>query len=203
MTTPPIPTPPPEIEPGEHPTPELGHGGGVGGPIPMLRAQPLDTQDTLLGGALGVLRSMTRHLMFVREGIGYVTAELERRATVHDASKFLDDEFAGFSRINAAARIHKFGSPEYAEGMRQERGTIDLHFTRNSHHPELHDQTFLDVIEMVCDWWGARKGYDDPRSWSDTVELNFAQKAQHLTGEQLWLARQVAAFLATKERAPA
>ena len=25
--------------------------------------------------------------------------------------------------------------------------------------------TFMDVIEMVCDWWGARKGYGDTRTW--------------------------------------
>jgi hypothetical protein len=98
-----------------------------------------------------------------------------------------DHEFAGFARINAIARVHKFGSEEYKASMQQEKATINLHFSRNSHHPErpkligeaaestrgladdatywsAHTEarmTFLDVIEMVCDWWGARKGYDD------------------------------------------
>lgn len=176
--------------------------------------------------AFGLLRSYIAHRAYLAEGVGFVKAELERRVAVHDLSKLRDDEFAGFSRINAAARINKFGSPEYIEGMKREKPTIDLHFLRNSHHPErpklmgeqaetergLPDDatywaantearmTFLDVIEMVCDWWAARKGYNDTRPWPESVELNFQAKSKHLSAEQLWLAREVAAFLATQEK---
>jgi hypothetical protein len=175
-----------------------------------------DTQD-----AIGLLRSFLAHRAYLAEGVGLVSAALERRAVVHDLSKLKTDEFAGFSRINAIAREHRFGSPEYAESMKQERATIDLHFSRNSHHPErpklmgelaegergLPDDatywsahtaatmTFLDVIEMVCDWWAARKGYDDPRPWAESVELNLTAKSRHLSEQQLWLAREVATFL--------
>lgn len=171
--------------------------------------------------AFGLLRSYIAHRAYLTEAVGFVRSELERRVVVHDLSKLKDDEFAGFARINAAARIHKFGSPEYAEGMQRERGTIDLHFLRNSHHPErprligeaaekdrgLPDDftywsahagatmTFIDVIEMVCDWWAARKGYDDTRPWAESVELNFTAKGKFLSAEQLWLAREVARFL--------
>lgn len=174
--------------------------------------------------AFGLLRSFLRHRAYVADALGVVATALERRATVHDLSKLLDDEFAGFSRINAAARVHKFGSPEYQAGMDRERGTIDLHFSRNSHHPErpklmgeaaerergLPDDatyweahtaaqmTFLDVIEMVCDWHGARKGYDDPRPWSESVRLNLEAKGKYLSDHQRWLAESVAAFLAEK-----
>jgi hypothetical protein len=140
-----------------------------------------------------------------------------QRAEVH--RRGLDDEFAGFSRINAAARVNKFGSPEYAEGMRREKGTIDLHFSRNRHHAERpslikpvvsqqesddllyevaaakEEMNFLDVIEMVCDWWGAGKGYDSKMPWSESVELNLKQKGKYLSPEQIWLARQVATLL--------
>lgn len=160
--------------------------------------------------AFGLLRSYSRHLMYVRLALTHITQELERRGIVHDASKMSDDEFAGFARINAAARINKFGSPEYAESMQRERGTIDMHFARNTHHAEYyaehpehmmnccrvaHDMTWLDVVEMVCDWWGARKGYDDSRSWADSVELNLKQKGPYLTERQQWLAREVARSL--------
>jgi hypothetical protein len=84
-----------------------------------------DTAD-----AFGLLRSYSRHRDFVRLALAVVGQALERRGIAHDASKMLDDEFAGFSRINAAARIHKFGSPEYSEGMKRERGVIDQHFAR-------------------------------------------------------------------------
>jgi hypothetical protein len=56
--------------------------------------------------------------------------------------------------------------------------------------------TFLDVIEMVCDWWAARSGYNDSRPWLESVELNFTAKGKYLSEPQLWLAREVAAFLA-------
>lgn len=175
---------------------------------------------------LGLLRSFLRHRAYLAEAIGIVVADLTRRAEVHDLSKLLDDEFAGFSRINAAARVNKFGSPEYKEGMTRERATIDLHFSRNSHHPErprllgdaaeaarglADDATYwaahgaarmtaLDVIEMVCDWWAARKGYDDPRPWAESVELNFAAKEKYLDEHQLWLAREIAELLGEAAR---
>lgn len=170
--------------------------------------------------AFGLLRSYSRHRDYVRLALTRVIHALEERAIEHDASKMLDDEFAGFARINAAARINKFGSPEYKESMQRERGVVDLHFSRNRHHPERPElvagkltepddfkyvtaleaeaMTFIDVIEMVCDWWGARKGYDDSRSWKDSVELNFQSKGKYLSREQLWLARQVADFLETQ-----
>ena len=172
--------------------------------------------------AFGLLRSYSRHRDYVRLALTRVVHALEDRAIEHDASKMLDDEFAGFARINAVARLHKFGSPEYKDSMKQERATIDLHFSRNSHHPErprllgeaaevargLPDDatyweahgaaamTFLDVIEMVCDWWGARRGYDDSRmTWQQSVAMNLESKGKYLSAEQKWLVGEVARFL--------
>lgn len=172
--------------------------------------------------AFGLLRSYSRHRDYVRLAIMRVIHALEERSVEHDASKMLDDEFAGFARINVVARTHKFGSPEYKDSMKQERPTIDLHFSRNSHHPErpallgnaaetargLPDDatyweardsarmTFLDVIEMVCDWWGARRGYDDNRmTWEQSVDMNLESKGKYLSAEQVWLVREVALFL--------
>ena len=174
----------------------------------------------------GLLRSYSRHRDFVRLALLHIIQDIERRSLTHDASKMADDEFFGFARLNSVARIHKFGSLEYTESMKGERATIDVHFSRNSHHPErptllgeraesergLPDDctywaardearmTFLDVIEMVCDWWGARKGYGDRRTWQELVELNFNSKGHLLSQGQLWLAREVAAFLWTLEK---
>ena len=151
--------------------------------------------------AFGLVRSFTRHVAFVRLALDQVAHELERRGVAHDLSKMLDDEFAGFARINAAARVNKFGSPEYSAAMARERVTIDLHFSRNSHHgehptyPGNPPLSFLDIIEMVCDWRGAQQGYDDPRPWRECVDLNLAAKGPYLTPEQLWLACEVARFL--------
>lgn len=175
--------------------------------------------------AFGLLRSYSRHRDFVRLALLHVMQDIERRSLTHDASKMLDDEFAGFVRINATARVNKFGSEEYKASMKQEKPTIQLHFSRNSHHPErpgllgeaaedargfpddatywahrdASRMTFLDIIEMVCDWWGARKGYGDTRTWNASVALNFESKGKYLSGGQLWLAREVAIFLGTLE----
>ncbi len=176
--------------------------------------------------AFGLLRSYSRHRDYVRLALLKVIHDLEARSLEHDASKMLDDEFSGFARINAVARTHKFGSPEYKASMQQERATIDLHFSRNTHHPErpkllgeaaevargLPDDAtyweardgarmrFLDVIEMVCDWWGARRGYDDSRmTWVESVEMNLESKGKYLSNEQKWLVREVAAFLPASE----
>ena len=178
--------------------------------------------DDRYADSFGLLRSFLAHRAYLAEGVRLVTADLRRRAEVHDLSKLRADEFEGFSRINAAARIHKFGSPEYRERMERERPTIDLHFSRNCHHPErprlmgeqaeqargLPDDatywaahgdarlSFLDIIEMVCDWWAARKGYNDPRPWPESVKLNLEAKGKYLDQHQLWLAEEVAQFLA-------
>jgi hypothetical protein len=172
--------------------------------------------------AFGLMRSYSRHRDYVRLALAFVTQALDRRAIEHDASKMLDDEFLGFARINAIARIHKFGSDEYKASMLQEKATIDLHFGRNRHHPEhaklcgeaaerergLADDctywsahaagsmTFLDVIEMVCDWWGARKGYNDSRmTWMESVAMNLESKGKHLEPWKHELVRSVAEFL--------
>lgn len=171
--------------------------------------------------SMGLLRSWLRHRAYLAAAVGKIVHALSRRVDLHDLSKLEDDEFAGFSRINAIARTQKFGSTEYAEAMARERATISLHFRRNRHHPERprlmgeaaeqqrglpDDATYwaartseemsaLDVIEMVCDWWAARQGYGDVRSWSECVELNLASKGQYLSDHQTWLAREIAAAL--------
>lgn len=159
--------------------------------------------------AFGLLRSYSRHLMFVRLALHSVVHALEQRSDIHDASKMLDDEFAGFSRINAAARVHKFGSQEYKDGLKSEKPTIDLHFSRNTHHAEYYGElpearingrgaegmTFLDIIEMVCDWWGAGKGYDSKMPWEESVARNLESKGKYLSPEQIWLVQEVAKFL--------
>jgi hypothetical protein len=182
--------------------------------------------ETIPSDAFGLLRSYSRHRDYVRLALTIVQQAIERRAIEHDASKMMDDEFAGFSRINAVARTQKFGTPEYKASIQAERETVNRHFMRNSHHPErgtllgeaaetergLPDDytywmardaasmTFLDVIEMVCDWWGARLGYADSRmAWIESVEMNLSHKGKYLKPWQIDLVRDVAHFLAQME----
>lgn len=142
------------------------------------------------------LRSIIRHRDYIKQALSAVTHELEQRATVHDLSKFLDDEFEGFSRINVDRPA--FGTPEYREHMQREKTTILRHYSRNSHHPEHGPMTFLDVIEMVADWWAAGQGYENHMSWNEAVQTNLRQKGVYLLDWQIDLAKDVAKFLGSK-----
>jgi hypothetical protein len=179
-----------------------------------------------LENAIALLRSYSRHRDFVRLALSRVAHELEARAVVHDASKMRDDEFAGFARVSDVGRRHEFGTPAYRAAIAREQATVDLHYTRNRHHAERADligkaaeasrglpddatywqarhaehMSFVDIIEMVCDWWGARHGYGDSNlSWADTVRVNLEAKGKHLSSHQLWLAREVAQFFSDEE----
>jgi hypothetical protein len=104
-----------------------------------------------------------RHITLVRAALGKIAQELERRALVHDVSKFTEDEFMGFVALNHADKIHGYGTPEYKAAL-AEINAVGLHTSRNSHHPEYHtagirDMGLLDLIEMVCDWQAASAVY--------------------------------------------
>lgn len=145
---------------------------------------------------LKTLATIQRHRDLVRAALTRVTAELEMRAIVHDASKLRTDEVEGFCRINKAARDHPYGSDEYNESMRREKPTIELHFSRNTHHPEYHDYDqamgFLDIIEMVCDWHSASVTYGN-NTLRESLDIH--EKRFHFTKEQWWLIMQVVDFL--------
>lgn len=123
------------------------------------------------------LATMTRHIALVRQALHRVADELIRRAEVHDLSKFNEDEFAGFVQINRVAREHPYGSEEYKASLNAVTpNPIQLHYSRNSHHPEHYaggtdDMDLADIIEMVCDWYAASKTYGQT-SFADSVEIS-------------------------------
>lgn len=106
---------------------------------------------------------MLNHQGQVKARLRLLASELERRADLHDLSKFREDEFEGFVKINKIAREYPFGSEEYKASMKGNK-TIDLHFSRNRHHPEYHkngidDMNFVDFLEMIIDWLAATATY--------------------------------------------
>lgn len=161
------------------------------------------TTDFTPEDGIQLLRTMTVHLTELRRGMQAITQDLDRRALRHDLSKFLAGEFAGFARINAAARLHPYGSEEYKAGLRQEKETIELHYSRNSHHPEHGPMSFLDIIEMVCDWRAAYLGYGSQGTWEENIERQksrwcerFPGEAGCLTANEWWLVEKVADYVA-------
>jgi len=175
--------------------------------------QPIDAVD-----GVQLLRSYLLHCRYVRRGLQRVARELRERADAHDDSKLLADEFAGFSRINKAAREHPYGSPEYRAGLKQEKPTINLHYSRNSHHPEFYGtddkantddslvsietgrfladrMTWLDLMEMVCDWRGAYLGYGSQGTWDENMARQRTRYQGWFRPEQWWLIDQLAEFV--------
>ncbi|OHD15861.1 MAG: hypothetical protein A2Y38_04540 [Spirochaetes bacterium GWB1_59_5] len=154
--------------------------------------------------ATTTLRTITAHITLVQDGIDLVCDVLRRRAKMHDISKLSPAEFDGFVRINKAARDHAYGSDAYKAALNQERGTIDRHYDGNPHHPEHWDQpqemSLFDIIEMVCDWHAAWKGYSGEKtaeageSWSSSMAKQ-RKRFDALSPSQWWVIDEVAALL--------
>lgn len=146
-----------------------------------------------------LLKTLAAHRAFVGLGLSRVARELEDRGQRHDLSKYQDDEFDGFASINRIAREHPYGSDEYKQSMKDGKEFISLHFSRNSHHPEYWNSPsvemgFLDVIEMVADWWSAWQTYGKSSSWSDGV-IKQIERFDTLSDGQWWLIAEVADYL--------
>lgn len=174
----------------------------------------IDPQD-----GIQLLRTYLLHCRYVRRGMAKVATEITERAERHDDSKLCADEFAGFSRINKAAREHPYGSDEYRAGLKREKATINLHYLRNSHHPEhgrlkaeaaeaerglpddatywaaRGEMSLFDLIEMVCDWRGAYLGYGSQGTWEENMERQRKRYDGWFTEGQWWVIDQVSRFL--------
>lgn len=159
--------------------------------------------------AIKTLQTIVAHRDHVRLNLLRLTHDLERRSLEHDVSKLAPDEFDGFTRINRVARENPYGSEEYRAGLRHEKPTIELHYSRNSHHPEHHKlpswaephmlqaetMGFLDLIEMVCDWRAAFKAYGSRGTWEENMEHQRKRYADSFSAPQWWLINQVAVWL--------
>jgi len=128
---------------------------------------------------------MMRHTRLVASFLRRLAHALEDRAGIHDLSKFTDDEFAGFVEINRIAREQVYFSPEYQASIKNQ--TVNLHYSRNSHHPEHHangidGMSLGDFIEMVADWKAASITYGKT-SFEDSLKVQierFGLKPEHI-----------------------
>ena len=157
--------------------------------------------------AVRALLVLERHKTMVNEGLVSLSEALLRRGRVHDVSKYQSDEFFGVVKLKEMVSGVEYDSSEYWEAIRkaeEETGCVSKHFERNRHHPEHFDcpqeeMGFLDIIEMVCDWYGAYLSYhsggDGDRTFEEGLLQNLGRFGSVLSGEQIWLARQVGIFL--------
>lgn len=103
-----------------------------------------------------------KHVNCVRENLWTLIKELDKRAQVHDASKFEEPERSVFAENTPKLAKTEYGTPEYTELLKEVKVAIDHHYAKNTHHPEhwpkgIEDMDLLDLVEMLSDWAAATK----------------------------------------------
>lgn len=103
-----------------------------------------------------------KHVNEVRANIWTMIKELDRRAQVHDASKFEEPERSVFATNTPKLANTEYGSEEYTKLLEEVKPAIDHHYSKNTHHPEhwpngIDDMDLLDLVEMLVDWIAATK----------------------------------------------
>lgn len=134
------------------------------------------------------LITMLRHRIAVQRNLRRISQQIEARIIEHDSSKFQEDEFEGFVEINVVARVHPYGSEEYKNSISHNKA-VELHWSRNRHHPEynrdigkgVEAMTLVDMIELVCDWKAASETYGQT-SFQESLAIQ--SKRFNLTPEQ-------------------
>ena len=117
------------------------------------------------------------------DNVNIIRAELIRRALIHDNDKCEDDhiiEGKKVSRHFAECTVWcdfffgqggadlEYGSEAYRKLHSEASKGLKIlrsHKEINDHHPEYYedrnDMKFIQLIEMVCDWWGATASSND------------------------------------------
>lgn len=106
------------------------------------------TADTLL------------HIKRVNELLLMLSKDLLQRAAVHDASKLVDPEKAGFDEVTERLKGLEFGSDAYKSSLEDLKPCLDHHYKHNSHHPQHYAEgvdgmNLGDIVEMFFDWKAA------------------------------------------------
>jgi len=116
------------------------------------------------------LLKMLRHKAIINKNFELFIGKVKERQAMHDASKFQQDEFDGFAELDSEEVFKLYGTEEYKKRIADNKG-IELHYKRNSHHPEFYlgkhkleeelidAMSFTDILEMVIDWKSASETY--------------------------------------------
>lgn len=126
-----------------------------------------DDADLVECLTLNTLNYMRRWLDDTNSGVsrsniaGYLinrsSSVLLDRCLTHDQTKLCDPEVSIFCEYTPRLAETVFGSPEYAQALKEMKPALDNHYKYNRHHPEHYPEgikgmTWLDIIEMSADW---------------------------------------------------
>ena len=106
------------------------------------------------------------HIKRVAQLLTEASAELIRRANIHDNSKLESPEKEFFDEYTPKLAGSTYGSDEYKEFLKQLKVGLDHHYAKNSHHPEhypngINGFDLFDLIEMFFDWKAATERHND------------------------------------------
>lgn len=106
------------------------------------------------------------HIKRVAQLLTEASAELIRRANVHDNSKLNSPEKEFFDEYTPKLAGSTYGSDEYKGFLKELKVGLDHHYANNSHHPEhypngINGFDLFDLIEMAMDWCAAVERHND------------------------------------------
>lgn len=83
-------------------------------------------------------------------------------------SKYKDPERSAFAKLLPKLNETTYGSHQYYQLLEELSPVLRKHYAKNRHHPQYyHDKngftrmSFLDKLEMLCDWKAATRRHDD------------------------------------------
>ncbi len=106
------------------------------------------------------VKDLVDHKRRVAGYMQVVANELFRRASVHDNSKFSEEEYGAYEEAFPDLQKYAYGSPEFKAALDTIKPAIAHHYAVNDHHPEYFEQgiaqmNLIQLIEMICDWLAA------------------------------------------------
>lgn len=113
-----------------------------------------------------VIRSTAGHIRRVGELMVQASSNLNRRAVLHDATKWSPEEWPAFEAATPKLAGMTYGSDEYKAALASIKPALVNHYEHNSHHPEYYvdgidGMSLLDLLEMLCDWKAAGERHND------------------------------------------
>jgi Family of unknown function (DUF5662) len=113
--------------------------------------------------------SKTDTLLYIKRVAQLLTeasAELIRRANIHDNSKLNSPEKEFFDEYTPKLAGCTYGSDEYKLFLKELKVGLDHHYANNSHHPEHYENgingfDLFDPMEMFFDWKAAGERHND------------------------------------------
>lgn len=116
------------------------------------------------------------HIKRVAQLLTEASAELIRRANVHDNSKLNSPEKEFFDEYTPKLAVSTYGSDEYKVFLKELKVGLDHHYANNSHHPEhypngINGFDLFDLIEMFFDWKAATERHNDGNIFK-SIQIN-------------------------------